>query len=115
MTVSQITYIVPFVAAAFAALMGLVALVQPARAARWYGIATTDLGLVRSHWGGAPLLSSLFCLYWQAPSAFFGVGMVWLGLAVTRLAQFRSQPINWRRAGVEWLMTMGLLVGLVAG
>jgi hypothetical protein len=115
MTTPQLTYLMPFVAAAITALLGLLALFQPERARRWYGVATDDLGLVRRHWGGGPLASSAFCLYWQAPSAFFGLGMVWLGLAVTRLAQWRAQPVAWKALGVEALMAAGMLAGLVAG
>lgn len=115
MTTSQITYLLPFVAAVFTALLSLAALLRPNRARHWYGIATEDLALVRRHWGGGPLASALFCLYWQAPSAFFGLGMVWLGLALSRLAQFRSRPLAWRALCVEGVMAAGMLAGLVAG
>lgn len=115
MTTSQITYLLPFAAAAITAVLGLAALIWPGRARDWYGIASPDLALVRRHWGGGPLVSAVFCLYWQAPSAFFGLGMVWLGLAVTRLIQFREISMQWRPWLVEAGMAGSMLAGLVTG
>jgi hypothetical protein len=112
MTYAQLTYALPFAASGLAMLMGLAAILVPDRAARWWGYASSDASLVRLHLGAATVASAAFCVYWQAPSAFWSVGTGWLGVAIVRVLQFRSTPICWRAAGLEFSLATGLLLGL---
>lgn len=113
MTYAQATYLLPFVACAVALLIGLAALLAPDRSSRFWGLQASP-ALTRVYLGGAALFSSAFCLYWQAPSAFWSVGAGWLGLAVVRLASDRG-PARWRAAGIELALAAALLVGLLTG
>lgn len=112
MTYAQLTYALPFAASGLALLMGLTAMLFPDRTARWWGYTSSDASLVRLCLGAAPVASAAFCVYWQAPSAFWSVGAGWLGVAIVRLLQFRSTPIRWRAAGLEFGLATGLLLGL---
>ncbi len=112
MNYAQLTYALPFVASGLALLMGLTAMFFPDRAARWWGYAPSDASLVRLHLGAAPVAAAAFCVYWQAPSAFWSVGAGWLGVAIVRVLQFRSTPICWRAAGLECGLATCLLLGL---
>jgi hypothetical protein len=111
-TYAQLTYALPFAACGLALLMGMTALLRPERAARWWGLAPGHAGLVRLYLGAAPVASAAFCIYWQAPSAFWSVGAGWLGLAAWRVLQYRSTPVCWRAAALELGLAAGLLLGL---
>lgn len=111
MTYAQATYLLPFVACAAALLIGLAAIFAPERSSRFWGLQA-EPAFLRVYLGGAALFSSVFCLYWQAPSAFWSVGAGWLGLAVIRLASDRGRA-RWRAAAVELALAAALLVGLL--
>lgn len=111
MTYAQATYLLPFVACAAALLIGVAALAAPDRSSRFWGLQAPP-AFTRVYLGGAALFSSAFCLYWQAPSAFWSVGAGWLGLAVIRLVSDRG-PRRWRAAGIELALAAALLVGLL--
>ena len=112
MTYAQLTYALPFAACGLSLMMGLAAMVVPDRVAKWWGIAPGQLGLIRLYLGAAPMASAAFCVYWQAPSAFWSVGAGWLGLAILRVLQFRSAPVCWRAAGLEFGLATSMLLGL---
>lgn len=111
MTYAQATYLLPFVACAVAMVIGLSAIFAPDRSARFWGMPSHP-AFMRVYLGGAALFSSAFCLYWQAPSAFWSVGAGWLGLGITRLAA-DSGNARWRAVGIEFALAASMLVGLL--
>jgi len=112
MTYAQLTYALPFAACGLVLLMGLAALLVPERTGRWWGISAGQTGPVRLYLGAAPMASAAFCVYWQAPSAFWSVGAGWLGLAALRVLQWRSATVCWRAAGLEFGLAVSMLLGL---
>jgi len=47
-----------------------------------------------------------------SPFGFWSVGAGWLGLAILRVLQFRSAPVCWRAAGLEFGLATSMLLGL---